>query len=264
MSFEINMIGGGFQHAISTCDIKPKYIKWIKGTHSANVSIHIDGALQYQSDKSKINYGWLVESKTIIPSIYDWCSKNIDHLKANFTMVFTHDLELYKLDDIFQLTQCSVKSFIEDGGIFEKTKLVSMIASNKRYCKDHNYRQLIIEKYKDSCDHYGTGHNPIANKIDGLRDYCFSISMENATYPNMITEKITDCFITGTIPIYYGISDIGNFFNPEGIIILNNSFNINDLSFDLYNSKIDAIKENYEISKNLLCAEDYIYENYIK
>jgi hypothetical protein len=88
--------------------------------------------------------------------------------------------------------------------------------------------------------------------------------MENATYSNMFTEKITDCFMTGTIPVYYGMHNIGDFFNEDGIITLNEEFKIEDLSFDLYNSKINAVMDNFQRAKDLLVAEDYIYLKYIK
>jgi len=74
----------------------------------------------------------------------------------------------------------------------------------------------------------------------------------------MFTEKITDCFMTGTIPIYYGIKNIGDYFNTDGIIILTDDFKIEDLSFELYQSKINAVKENLKLSMDLLLAEDYI------
>ena len=173
--------------------------------------------------------------------------------------------KIIKLSNIFAL-QLTGKSFIaeSDGGVYPKTKLVSMIASNKRMCSDHIYRQQMIAKFSGKCDHFGRGYREIPNKIDGLKDYCFSIAMENGTYPNMVSEKITDCFMTGTIPIFYGINNIGDFFNTDGIITLDDNFNIEDLSFDLYNSKIEAVKENYKISKEMLVSEDYLYLNYIK
>jgi hypothetical protein len=80
----------------------------------------------------------------------------------------------------------------------------------------------------------------------------------------MFTEKITDCFMTGTIPIYYGIRNIGDFFNSDGIITLDDNFKIEDLSFELYKSKINAVIENFKLAKELLIAEDYIYINHIK
>ena len=260
----INMVGGGFQHTLSTNTFEPKYIEWVKGNHTAPISIHIDNDLKSNSKQHTKNYGWLCESKTINTELYNWCSSNIDHLKLNFISVFTHDVELSKISEIFVLTQCSGKSFIPYGEVYNKTKLVSMIASDKVMCDEHKVRQEMIVKYSSKCDHYGRGFNPINNKVDGLKDYCFSFAMENATYPNMFTEKITDCFMTGTIPIYYGILNIGDFFNEEGIIMLDDSFKIEDLSIELYNSKLDAVNENFRLANELLVAEDYIYEHFLK
>ena len=257
------MIGGGFGHSISTNDLPPKFIEWVKDG-SAPISIHIDNGLLLPFNLHTKNYGWLCESKTINPFNYDWCANNTEVLKNKFIKVFTHDVELSKLSDIFQLTQCSGKSYFAHGEMYPKTKLVSMIASNKTMCSEHIYRQQMIQKFSSKCDHFGRGYRQIENKEDGLKDYCFSIVMENATYANMFTEKITDCFMTGTIPIYYGISNIGDFFDINGIILLDEKFNIENLSFDLYYSKIDSVKHNLELSKNILCAEDYIYINYIK
>lgn len=260
---KVNMIGGGFQHLISTNGMEPKYMEWVKGVHSAPISIYIDYSMTQPINKQTKNYGWLCESKTIIGNLYSWCEQNIDYLKSNFVSVFTHDVRLSSLSDVFVLTKCSAKSFLTHGEIYPKTKLVSMIASNKVMCQEHVYRQQVIRKYSNQCDHFGRGFNEIENKEDGLKDYCFSFTLENATYSNMFTEKITDCFMTGTIPIYYGIQNIGEYFNPDGIITLTEDFKVEDLSFELYNSKIEAVKENLKLSIDLLLAEDYICKNFL-
>ena len=70
--------------------------------------------------------------------------------------------------------------------------------------------------------------------------------------------------MTGTIPIYYGISNIGDYFDTDGIITLDDNFKIEDLSFELYNSKIDSVRNNLQLSIDLLVAEDYIYKNFIE
>ncbi len=46
--------------------------------------------------------------------------------------------------------------------------------------------------------------------------------------------------------------------------MLNDDFNIDNLNSDIYFSKIESIKNNYEITMNLPTVEDYIYKNYIK
>ena len=261
---EINLIGGGFQHSPSTSGFEPLYMKWVKDGQTAAISIYVDHALKSPTNPNTKNYGWLVESKTIINNLYEWVKNNINYLKRNFILVFTHDVELANYSDIFALVQCSGKSFIDNGEIYEKIKLVSMIASNKIMCDEHIFRQQMINKFSNQCDHYGRGFNELVNKVDGLKDYCFSITIENATYSNMFTEKITDCFMTGTIPVYYGIKNIGDFFNTDGIIMLDNNFKIEDLSFELYNSKLDAVKDNFKRANELLVAEDYLFEKYLK
>lgn len=259
----INMIGGGFQHVnCSSHGHTPEHMTWVKDG-SANISIHIDSGLRIPVNKNKLNYGWLSESKTIIGGLYGWCASNIQYIEDNFEMVFTHDTSLLPLSDKFKLVICSAKYWVSDVGLHEKTKLTSMIASSKVMCPEHRHRQDVVSMYRDKVDLFGRGFNPIETKDEGLRDYYFSIAMENGTYPLMYSEKLTDCFATGTIPIYYGTSMVYDVFNKEGIIMLE-QFDINELSIDLYESKKDAIQENYEISIDMSVAEDYIYLNYIK
>lgn len=266
MKQQINMIGGGFQHDVcSSAGSIPRSIEWIKGNHTAPISIHIDHAIfNIPTDKSKKNYAWLAEARTINLGVYDWCRNNVEYLENNFEMIFTHDKSLLPLSNKFKLVICNVIPWVKDCKIHEKTKLVSMIASSKVMCQEHVYRQQLIQKFYGKLDHFGRGFRVIEKKEEGLNDYCFSLTVENGNYPNMFTEKITDCFATGTIPVYWGCPTIGEFFNTDGIISLDDNFKIEDLSFDLYRSKLKAVEENYKITMELPTAEDYIYENYIK
>ena len=261
---DINLIGGGFQHSPSTSGFDPIYMKWVKGKQTAPISIYVDHSIKNIPNKETRNYAWLVESKTINQGLYDWAERNTDYLKENYISVFTHDASLVEKSEIFTLTQTSGKSFIGSGDVYAKSKLISMIASNKVMCPEHKYRQKIIQKFSNKVDHFGFGFKSLPNKIDGLKDYYFSIAMENGTYSNMFTEKITDCFMAGTIPIYYGMPNIGEFFDMNGIIILDDNFKVEDLTIELYQSKIDAVRNNFKIANEMLCAEDYIYINYIK
>lgn len=260
------MVGGGFQHDIcSSHGSVPKLVEWVKNNHTAPISIHIDHAMYNTPvDKSKKNYAWLSESKTINSGVYEWCKNNVKYLEDNFEFIFTHDKDLLSFSDKFKLVICNVRPWIQDCKIHNKTKLVSMIASSKIMCEEHKYRQQMIQKFHQKVDHFGRGFRPIQKKEEGLNDYCFSIAIENGNYANMFTEKITDCFATGTIPIYWGCPTINEFFNPEGIILLDDNFKIEDLSFDLYHSKMKFVEENFKITMDLPVAEDYIYENYIK
>ena len=88
----------------------------------------------------------------------------------------------------------------------------------------------------------------------------FSVAIENNN--EYFSEKLLDCFLTGTIPIYYGTPSVGKWFNTDGMIILEDGFDIESLTEDLYNDKMDAIKDNFERALKMEVLEDFIWENY--
>ena len=49
---------------------------------------------------------------------------------------------------------------------------------------------------------------PVASKADVLGGYTFAICFENMVLEGWITEKIFDCFFSGTVPVYLGAPDI--------------------------------------------------------
>ena len=143
----------------------------------------------------------------------------------------------------------------------DKTKMISMISSNKKMCEGHLKRLEWVEMIGDQVDLYGRGFNEIEFKEEGLCDYMFSVAIENGEYNTYFTEKLLDCFATGTITVYLGAPDIGNHFNMDGIITLSDEF---DISEEIYYDKMDAIKDNLERAKKMEILEDFIWENYLQ
>ena len=265
MKQRINMVGGGFQHAICAADNNtPKYMEWVKCKHDADISIHINESIYSPVNKSKLNFGWLHESKEIKPKMYADAKIKVKELEDKFELVFMHDQELSKLSDKFVWIKWKGNTWIVDRNIHEKSKLVSMFASYKVMCPAHEYRHEILTKFKDSVDHYSRGFKEVDTKEEGLNDYMFSIAMENHTYLNSYSEKLTDCLATGTVPIYYGNPSIGEIWNTDGMIMLNDNFKIEDLSSELYYSMMPAIEDNFKRLMNMPICEDYIYTEYIK
>ena len=139
-----------------------------------------------------------------------------------------------------------------------------MISSNKSMVPGHRKRLEFVNKFKDQVDLYGRGFRDLPRKEEGIKDYMFSVAVENAVYDTYFTEKLTDCFATGTIPIFYGCKGVTEYFNEDGIIFLDDDFDVSTLTEELYYSKMDAIKDNFERANNLQVAEDYLYETYWK
>lgn len=61
-------------------------------------------------------------------------------------------------------------------------------------------------------------------KLETLRNYKFSICYENARdIPGYITEKMFDCFLAGTVPIYLGWDGVAGYI-PRGCFIDKSQF----------------------------------------
>ncbi len=63
---------------------------------------------------------------------------------------------------------------------------------------------------------------PVAEKLETLAGYKFSLCFENSQFAGYVSEKIFDCFFTRTIPIYLGAPDIGRYVPPETFVDVRN------------------------------------------
>jgi len=95
-------------------------------------------------------------------------------------------------------------------------------------------------------------------------EFQFAIVIENEKHANWISEKIIDCLITKTIPIYYGCPNISEYFDVSYWIILDEPCvvktlkklkNITQNTFEL---NYDKIEYNYRISKQYVSLKNNI------
>jgi len=197
----------------------------------------------------EIKYAWIYEPASIIPEFISHIKSNVHLYGRTYKKLFTHNKQIANLHENFVLVDPGFPSWIKSPEIHKKTKLVSMITSTKNFTEGHRHRINWANKLHGKLDLFGRNHNPIINKEEGLNDYMFSVSLENDD--TVYTEKLTDCFLTGTVPIYWGSDKVKEIFNEDGIIWITNDFNIDILSEELYNSKLEAIKDNFEIAKKI-------------
>ena len=276
--FPINLYCNDSLEPSTSANNRSVYTRWIRnGTGLVNLYVNGEALKVLEDDSDKPKFIWLLESREIIPDQYKFIEDNYDFVASRVDGIFTADQRLTTEagpDGKFLYCLSNAAPWVMDRDIYTKSKLVSMIASNKGYTEGHRRRLRVVQAYVDKFgqeDLYGWGltHElPLKEKSRGLRDYMFSFACENANYPTYFTEKLTDCFACGTIPVYYGTAGVAQYFNPEGIIFLDQNSPWDNIPWDklteeYYESKKDVIKENFEIAQCMRVAEDYMYGNYL-
>ncbi|HKI44404.1 MAG TPA: glycosyltransferase family 10 [Balneolales bacterium] len=102
-----------------------------------------------------------------------------------------------------------------------KTRRLSCMISNAHVYPGHRRRLTLIYKLITSgvtFDLMGRGFRNIDDKWEALAPYRFSIALENASIPHYFTEKISDCFLARTLPVYWGCTNLDDYFPPESFI----------------------------------------------
>jgi len=270
---KMQAIGAPFLIEHSSCsDLKPKYFDWT--SEDFPVKVFIDGAIatgmSYIKKPGERKIAWVCESRAIFHLMSfprDLWEKEFNRICDSYDLLFTSEKDLVgKHPNVRYCPAGSNLPWAKDQQIFNKTKLVSMVASPKKFAFGHAVRHALAEQFKNSIDLYGgaLGSKRIGkntwDKSEALNDYMFQIVIENDKYSNYYTEKITDCFVTGTIPIYWGSPDIGELFNSDGIITLTPEFDIRQLTSEFYKSKLEAVVDNFNRVKGLASADDQLFK----
>ena len=104
---------------------------------------------------------------------------------------------------------------------FNKKKLISVIASAQQGTRGHYRRfrfvQYLRERLGDRIDIFGRGIRDIGDKWDGIADYKYHVSLENYPIKDYWTEKLSDSFLGGAFPLYYGCPNIEEYFPRESL-----------------------------------------------
>lgn len=100
-----------------------------------------------------------------------------------------------------------------------KTKLLSVISSNKAFTKGHRERMEFVQKLKeyfgDQMDVFGRGIRDFDDKWDVIAPYKYHICIENCQQPYYFSEKFADSFLGEAFPFYYGCSNVDEYFSKD-------------------------------------------------
>jgi hypothetical protein len=174
-----------------------------------------------------------------------------------YDLILTHDKFIL---DAFPQSKlhCYGTSWLEPINNKEKNFNISFMTTSKNTTKNHNFRLNIYDNY-DKINIPKTFYESIKQpykkhfsyidvdkKHELFNTHMFSIIVENCTDENYFTEKLIDCLLCKTVPVYCGCANIDDYFDGTGIIKItpeNYIEVINNLTPADYN--IDVVNKNY-------------------
>jgi hypothetical protein len=134
-----------------------------------------------------------------------------------------------------------------------KTKLLSVVCSDKKMIPEHRQRLRFIETLRqhfgDRLHVFGRGQNPINDKWEAIAPYRYHITLENAQIDHYWTEKLADAYLGLAYPIYYGCSNLAEYFSRDAFTAID-IFRPQDaiatienvLAADLYAARLSAVQ----------------------
>ena len=158
-----------------------------------------------------------------------------------------------------------------DRMIYSKTKLCSHLVARQRSTEAHRFRHYLANFITGNnlpIDIFGPNHRAYPTKLEAHKDYMFSIVVQNSCENFYFTEYLIDCLACGTIPIFYGCPKLSEFFDMNGILHFTEFDQILQiiptLSKELYESKMESIKKNFELAKKYYSSDDMLAELLMK
>lgn len=256
------------------CDIYPKFIEWVRDPNVyTDIAIFTDNCLHLvDSCDAKYKIAWIIEPKMLVPGVYEQISK--PECFSKFFKVLTYDMWLMGADindstfEQYFFGGCWIAP--EDQKIYPKSKDICIIASHKNQLEGHKLRHQIISELssKFKIDVYGNGYNRFDRTVDVLKEYRYCIVVENIKTNYWMTEKLIQCFRSGTIPIYYGTRFDGEimFQDRFGLYRFEDMKGLERLlpfmTKELYDFEMveGIIQHNFDVSERYTVCEDYLWK----
>ena len=215
----------------------------------------------------------LIEPRAIQRDVYLKIEKNYN----KFKYIFTHDSKLLELPNAKPIIWGGC--WCRDYNNTPKDKFIGMICSHKKYTELHRVRlrTALMFQNEENFDMYGIyNDNERIDPMIAHERYKYEVVVENWKDDIWITEKLIDAFATKCIPIYLGANKVGDYFNTEGMIIVQNEEELQNTIKSMLNNKEywedyyndvniqKAIEDNYERCKKYWNFEEWFYKEYEK
>lgn len=272
----INLWDSNFAHSpYSTAYQESQYIRYKRGlTEFDGVTLFTDEwinnpVVEYVQSRYKI--GWLHEPQCLHPDTYTKSLQN----SYKFDLILTYHNDFLDLPHFGFAPYGGTWINRRDWGIKPKSKLCSMLIGSKMSTDGHRIRHSIADMIGQmgyEVDFYGERGTPVGygqeTKYKVLADYHFSIVTETCREDNLFTEWLLDCFALGTIPIFWGAPNIGQYFDPKGILQFDTVDRLQKilagLTVDQWVSRLSSAYLNLCKMDDYAVTEDWLYLNVLR
>jgi len=146
----------------------------------------------------------------------------------------------------------------------EKKDLFSTVCSSKQQKHTiHNDRYQFchwLMQEMQSMNLFGRGSKFIEKKYDALDPYRFHLAIENYSGPHHWTEKLADPFLSGCFPIYYGCTNLADYFPAESFLeidIFNRPDALAEIRSTIEDESFYAARREPLLEAKRLIMEDY-------
>jgi hypothetical protein len=247
---------------------KSVFESYLDSIKDIDFSLFVDYIPQKNEDLSSINIFVLQEPNEYF-GYHDWVIKN----KELFSIILTwSDKVLNNCENAiflpFGSTWLKPKQYEKN---YEKKFQVSHVRGNLLKTYGHSLRFEYHDRSHELKIPYKSWEvagireqieTCAAAKCELFGDAQFGVVIENTSHRGYFTEKIMEMFLFKTIPVYWGCSNITDFFRQEGIITFTSIddaiYQLNNLDESYYNNHLEAINENYNRALQYISYEQNI------
>ena len=248
--------------------------KKLESLKHIDFSLFIEDIPKKQEDLSPINiiilfepneyfgrHDWVIANKDIFNCILTWSDKILNKCENAIFQPFGHTW--FKPDQYEK---------------FHKKRFeLSHLRGNLLKTYGHSLRHELLDRkneitiptnfYDVFGDRYNIEDARVGKEIV-FGNSMFGVTIENVSHNGYFSEKILDCFLLKTIPVYWGCSSITDFFEQDGIIIFNNIddliVKVNKLDESYYNDRLNIIEENYNKALQFVDYEQNIINTIVE
>jgi len=215
----------------------------------------------YEPNEYFGKHDWVIQNKHLFNAILTWNDKILNNCDNSIFLPFGH-------------TWLKPDQYVKP---HKKEFKIAHLRGNLLKSHGHQIRWEVLDRKNEIkiptkfFDVYGDRYNIEQARFDKeevFGDSQFGIAIENFSHRGWFSEKILDCFLLKTIPIYWGCLNIDDFFNKEGIITFREADELiyisNQLTDSYYESKKQIIEENYQLALQYVNYEQNIINKLIE